>query len=167
MLLSASLLMILTQRVRRLSFRLQFDRVKFSRLFSTERIDGHFVYRIRSGVFLAAQVLGALTGAAAICAATRLGPLGAAHWLSASPTLLVNDVVAGAAILLLVWALARELDTRLLLLALVLMTAYRVTDGRWHVLGAPRAFVVTVQRALLVQFAAIALVLIHARARST
>ena len=88
-------------------------------------------------------------------------------WLSANPALVVNDIVAGTAILLFVWALARDLDTRLLVIALLVLTAYHFTEGRWHVVGAPRAFIVTVQRALLVQFVAIALAMIHVRVRST
>src|SRR5262249_8630255 len=109
---------------------------------------------------------GALTGAAVICIATRLGPLASVHWLSASPALLVNDLVAGGAVLLLVWALARDLDPRLLLTARLIMTAYHVSEARWHVTGAPHGFAVTVQQALLVQFALVALALTHAKKRN-
>jgi hypothetical protein len=166
MLLSASLLLLLTQRVRVLAFRLAFDSLRTSPLFTQQRLEGHVIYRMRGSTFLAAQLAGALTGASTVCAATHLGPLAATNWLSANPALLVNDVVAGGAILLLVWAIARNLDTRLLVTALLVLTAYHFTEGKWHVMGAPRAFLVTVQRALLVQFVAIALALIHAKART-
>lgn len=167
MLLSTSFLLLLTRRARMLALRSAAGSPLRTALFRRERFDGHVIYRMRDSVFLTAQLAGAVIGATTVCAATHLGPLAMSTWLSANPALLVNDIVAGTAILLFVWALARDLDTRLLVTALLVLTAYRFTEGRWHVVGAPHAFFVTVQRALLVQFVTIALAMIHVRVRST
>lgn len=167
LLFSAFLLLLLTQRCRAFAFKSPGGGFRPNLLFSPAWIDGHRVYRLRGSLFLAAQLAGALAGLVGTCTASRLGPLANTRWLFSSPTLLVNDVVADGCVLLLVWGLVRDLDTRLLVVALVVMTGYRLTAGMWHVIGAPHTFVVTVQQAVLVQFVVIALALIQSQERAT
>ncbi|HTQ48555.1 MAG TPA: hypothetical protein VMI75_37620 [Polyangiaceae bacterium] len=109
---------------------------------------------------LARQALGAAVGIVAVHLALRLGLVTAPRWLSERPPQFVNDVVAVFSALTLVWACARGLNVRLLVAALLVLTAYRATGRLWHLDAAPRGFVVPVQDFVLAQFVAAALALL-------
>jgi len=167
MAVSAGLLLLQTRRALSIQFRIRASSPSFSRsLFSSESSAGECVYRVQRSAIVGAQGLGALAGMAAVYALTRSGKLAGMPWLWARPTLLVNDLVAVVAIVLLVWSLASQLDTGLLVLALLLMSAFRWTAQDWCVDGAPVHFRVMVQHALVVQFAAVALLLLVWRENS-
>lgn len=105
------------------------------------------------------QVLGALCGIAAVHAAVRMGAVAAPSWLSERPLQFMNDVVAAFCTLALVWACARSLDLRLLVGALVAVSAYRAAAPLWHLDAPPNGFALRVQDIVIAQFAATALAL--------
>lgn len=102
------------------------------------------------------QVLGAALGIAIVHAAVRGGWVGTLPWLSERPGQIVNDSVAVFAILAVVWAGARNLDARPLVLALVVVSLYLATSGRWHLDRPPHGFAATVQQLVVAQFIAVA-----------
>ena len=108
---------------------------------------------------IAPQVLGAVCGIALVHLALRLGIVAAPSWLSERPAQFVNDAVAVGATLAVVWACARRFDLRLLLGALLLVTAYRVTSRSWHLDHAPHGFFLGVQDLVIAQFIAAVLAL--------
>jgi len=114
---------------------------------------------VRSVRVLVLQVVGAAVGIAAVHLALRFGWIPGAAWLVERPAQLMNDVVAVAATLAVAWACARGLSSRILLAALVLLTAYRATARLWHLDAPPSAFHVTVQDLVVAQLVAVALAL--------
>ncbi len=112
-----------------------------------------------SGRALLPQALGAACGIAVVHVALRMGLLVAPSWLSERPAQFMNDAVAVFSTLGIVWACARRLDLRLLVSALLVVTAYRVTAPFWHVDVAPHGFAFPVQDLVLAQFVAAALAL--------
>jgi hypothetical protein len=103
-----------------------------------------------------AQALGGVLGILLVHAVVRGGSVGA-PWLSEKPAQLVNDGVVVFAILAVVWGCARNLDPRVLIVALVLVTGYAATAGRWHLDRAPHGFDATVQQFVVAEFVAVAL----------
>ncbi len=103
------------------------------------------------------QVLGALAGILLVHAAVRRGAIAGAPWLCEQPGQLVNDAVAVFAILAVLWGCARDLDSRWLALALVVVTAYRATALHWHLDRPPHGFQATVQELIVAQFVGVAL----------
>ena len=112
-----------------------------------------------SGRTLLPQAFGAACGIAVVHLALRMGLLVAPSWLSERPAQFMNDAVAVFSTLTVVWACARRLDLRLLVGALLLVTAYRVTAPFWHLDVAPRGFTFRVQDFVLAQFVGAALAL--------
>lgn len=121
-------------------------------------------YRLARAGLIVAQVLGAVAGIVLVHFALRREVVGAMPWLSERPAQLVNDVVAVFGLLALVWASANRLDTRLLVVALLVMTAYRATASAWHLDHAPHGFQTTIQELVVAQFVAAALGLLVFRA---
>jgi hypothetical protein len=115
--------------------------------------------RRSSGGVLLLQLLGAIVGIASVHMALRAGWIAAPSWLTERPAQFVNDGVAVFGTLAVVWACARRFDVRVLLLALFIVTAYRVSGRFWHVDVAPGGFSVSVQDLILAQFGAVALAL--------
>jgi hypothetical protein len=105
------------------------------------------------------QAFGAVCGIALVHVALRLGVFAAPSWLSERPPQLVNDAVAVFSTLALVWACARRLDLRLLVGALLAVTAYRMTSCFWHLDVAPHGFLFRVQDLVIAQVLAVALAL--------
>jgi uncharacterized membrane protein YeaQ/YmgE (transglycosylase-associated protein family) len=105
------------------------------------------------------QVLGAIVGVAVVHLLLRREALPGAPWLSERPAQLVNDAVAVSCLLALAWASARDLDVRLLVLAFLVVTAYRVTASMWHVDQAPGGFQATVQQLVVAQLVGAAIAL--------
>lgn len=110
-------------------------------------------------VVLVSQVLGAVAGVVLVHLLLRRAAEGPFPWLSESPAQLVNDAVAVMGLLALAWACARGLDLRVLLGALVVVTAYRVTSPLWHVDRAPAGFHTTVQQLVVAELVAAAIAL--------
>jgi hypothetical protein len=110
------------------------------------------------------QIVGAALGIVAVHLCLRLGWIAGAPWLSERPAQLVNDAVAVLATLGVVWACAKGLDLRLLVVTLVLLTAYRATGRFWHLDAAPHPFVLSVQDLVLAQFGGVAAALVFRRA---
>ncbi|HEY3818966.1 MAG TPA: hypothetical protein VGL81_17470 [Polyangiaceae bacterium] len=108
---------------------------------------------------LVPQVLGAVVGVALVHLVLRREALGAVPWLSERPAQLVNDAVAVAGLLVLAWAGARDLDLRLLVLAFLVVTAYRLTASMWHLDQAPGGFQATVQQLVVAQLVGAAIAL--------
>jgi hypothetical protein len=106
-----------------------------------------------------AQLVGASMGIVGIHLALRLGWVDGPAWLSERPAQLVNDAAAVSATLLIVWACARRLDVTLLAVALVLLSAYRLTARAWHLDAPPHGFVVSVQDLVVAEALAAALAL--------
>jgi hypothetical protein len=113
--------------------------------------------KLHTFAVLVAQIAGAVAGIAMVHWAVRREVLGIAPWLSERPAQLMNDAVAVFGLLAVVWACARGLDLRLLVLALVGVTLYRVTSPLWHVDRAPGA--ISIQQLVVMQFMAAALAL--------
>lgn len=105
------------------------------------------------------QAFGAVCGIAVVHLALRVGLLVAPSWLSERPAQLMNDAVSVFSTLALVWACARRLDLRLLVSALLIVTAYRVTAPFWHLDAAPHGFAFRIQDFVIAQFVATALAL--------
>jgi hypothetical protein len=103
------------------------------------------------------QILGALAGILLVHAAVRRGAIAGPPWLCEQPAQLVNDAVAVFAILAVLWGCARDLDSRWLALALVVVTVYRATALHWHLDRPPHGFQATVQELIVAQFIAVAL----------
>ncbi len=122
------------------------------------------LYRVGRGALVVAQVLGAAVGIALVHATLRREVVGAMPWLSERPAQLVNDVVAVSGLLALVWASASRLDTRIFVIALLVMTAYRATASAWHLDHAPHGFQTTIQELVVAQFVAAAIGLLVFRA---
>ena len=108
---------------------------------------------------LVPQVVGAVAGVGLVHLLLRYGALGAVPWLSERPPQLVNDAVAISGLLVLAWACARKLDPYLLVLALLIVTFYRMTATAWHLDRAPGAFHATVQQLVVAQLVAVAIAL--------
>jgi hypothetical protein len=100
------------------------------------------------------QALGAACGIVAVHLALRLGIVHLAPWMSEKAGQFVNDAVAVFSTLAVVWACARGLSLRLLIGALVVLTAYKMTGRFWHLDVAPHGFVITVQDFVVAQFVA-------------
>jgi hypothetical protein len=111
----------------------------------------------RSTSVFVLQAVGAFLGVAVVHLALRMGWLAAPVWLAERPAQVVNDIVAVAATLAVVWACAGELDVRLLVLALATLTLYKMTGRFWHLDAPPGGFAITVQNLVLAQVAATAL----------
>jgi hypothetical protein len=105
------------------------------------------------------QVLGAACGIVCVHLALRAGVLAAPSWLSERPAQFVNDAVAVFATLAVVWACAYGLDLRLLVGAMLVVTAYRVTAHCWHLDLPPQGFQFRVQDFVIAQFVGAALAL--------
>jgi hypothetical protein len=105
------------------------------------------------------QAVGAACGIVAIHLALRIGIFHAAPWMSERPPQLVNDAVAVGSTLAVVWACARQLNTRLLVGTLVVLTVYRSTARFWHLDLPPHGFLLTVQDCVVAQCVAGALAL--------
>jgi hypothetical protein len=105
------------------------------------------------------QAFGAVCGIAVVHLALRMGLLAAPSWLSERPAQFMNDAVAVFSPLAIVWACARRLDLRLLVSALLVVTAYRVTAPFWHLDVAPHGFAFRIQDFVIAQFVAAALAL--------
>ncbi|MGO8995397.1 MAG: hypothetical protein ACLQVI_18935 [Polyangiaceae bacterium] len=108
---------------------------------------------------LGPQVLGAASGIVLVHAVLHREALATLPWLSERPAQFVNDAVAVSGVLALVWASAAGLDTRLLVLAFLGVSAYRVTSSFWHLDHAPGGFHTSVQELVVAQFVAAALAL--------
>jgi hypothetical protein len=108
---------------------------------------------------LASQVVGAAAGVIAVHVLLRREALSMLPWLSESPAQLVNDAVAVAGFLALVWASVNGLDARLLVLAFLGLTLYRATAPMWHLDHAPGGFHTSVQELVVAQLVAAALAL--------
>jgi hypothetical protein len=115
--------------------------------------------KLHTFAVLAAQIVGAVAGIAVVHLVLRREALAAVPWLSERPAQWVNDAVAVFGLLAIVWACARGLDLRLLVLALVGVTLYRVTSPMWHVDQAPGVFPISIQQLVVAQFVAAALAL--------
>jgi hypothetical protein len=105
------------------------------------------------------QVAGAAAGIVLVHVLLHREALAILPWLSERPAQFVNDVVAVAGVLALVWASAAGLDTRLLVLAFLGVTIYRVTAPIWHVDHVPGGVQTSVQEFVVAQFVAAALAL--------
>ncbi len=105
------------------------------------------------------EALGAAVGVLLVHVALRGGLVRVPYWLAERPPQLVNDAVAVGSTLLLVWACARRMDLRLLVGALAVVTAYRVTAPQWHLDLPPYAFAMRVQDIVIMQFVGAALAL--------
>ena len=77
---------------------------------------------------------------AAIHVALKLHWVDSPPWLAERPEQWVNDGVAVFSTLAIVWACARKLDLRLLVVALVMVTIYKVTGHFWHLDAPPGGF---------------------------
>lgn len=108
---------------------------------------------------LVPQVLGAIAGVVLVHLLVRRAAVEAFPWLSESPAQLVNDAVAVSGLLALAWACARDLDLRVLLGALVVVTVYRLTSPMWHLDRAPAGVHATVQDLVVAELFAAALAL--------
>jgi hypothetical protein len=108
---------------------------------------------------LVPQGLGAVAGIVLVHLLLRHEALGILPWLSERPAQFVNDLVAVSGVLALVWASANGLDVRLLAIAFVGVTLYRVTSPAWHLDHAPGGFHTSVQELVAAQFVAAALAL--------
>jgi hypothetical protein len=113
--------------------------------------------RARSSFVFASQVAGATAGIVAVHVLLRREALTVLPWLSERPAQLVNDAVAVAVLLALVWASANGLDARLLVLAFLGVTLYRATGPMWHLDHAPGGFRASVQQLVVAQLVAAAL----------
>jgi hypothetical protein len=121
---------------------------------STER-----AARLRALAIFVPQVLGAVVGIVFVHFLLRREALGVLPWLSERPAQFVNDAVAVSGFLALVWASSDGLDARLLVLAFVGVTLYRVTSPMWHLDAAPGGFETPVQELVVAQFVGAALAL--------
>jgi hypothetical protein len=106
---------------------------------------------------LVPQALGAVVGIVVVHLLLRREALGALPWLSERPAQFVNDAVAVAGFLALVWAVTDGLDAKLLFLAFAGVTLYRVTAPLWHLDHAPGGFQTSVQELVVAQFVGAAL----------
>ncbi len=114
---------------------------------------------VQALALLGPQLLGAVAGIALVHVLLHREALATLPWLSERPAQFVNDAVAICSVLALVWASAAGLDTRLLVLAFLGVTAYRMTSSIWHVDDAPGGFHTSVQECVVAQFVAAALAL--------
>jgi hypothetical protein len=121
-------------------------------------------HKLHPAVLVLPQVFGAVIGIAVVHVALHREVIGLLPWLSERPAQFVNDIVAVAGLLALVWATANRLDTRLFVAALLVMTAYRATSPAWHLDQSPHGFQTTIQQLILAQFAAAAFGLLVFRA---
>jgi len=115
--------------------------------------------RTPSAQVLVPQAVGAAVGVAAVHLVLRAELLPTPSWLSERPAQLMNDAVAVFSVLLVAWACARRLDLRLLVGALLAVTAYRMTGRHWHLDDAPLGFRFRVQDLVCAQLAATAFAL--------
>ena len=127
--------------------------------FTMRRVRAAFDARVSRRALLAAQVLGAVVGVVLVHLLLRREALGVVWWLSEQPAQFVNDAVAVFGFLALVWAVADGLDAKVLVLAFVGVTLYRVTAPMWHVDQAPGGFHSSVQEIVVAQFVGAALAL--------
>jgi hypothetical protein len=116
-------------------------------------------HRSRTLATLVSQGLGAVVGIVLVHALLHREALAVVPWLSERPAQFVNDAVAVSGILALVWASADGLDTGLLVLTFLGITAYRATSSIWHLDHAPGGFHASVQELVVAQFVAAALAL--------
>jgi hypothetical protein len=105
------------------------------------------------------QVLGAVAGVALVHWLLSHEALVGAPWLAERPAQLVNDAVSVSCLLALAWACARDLDLRLLVLAFLVVTAYRLTASMWHLDRAPGGYQATVQQLVVAQLVGAAIAL--------
>jgi len=105
------------------------------------------------------QIAGALLGILIVHSIVGHGAAIRAPWLSERPAQFVNDVVAVFATLAVVWGCAKNLDSRVLGVALLVVAAYVATATHWHVDRAPHGFDTTVQQFVVAQFLAAAFAL--------
>jgi hypothetical protein len=108
--------------------------------------------KVHALAVLVPQIVGAVIGIAAVHLVLQKELLGSAPWLSERPAQLMNDAVAVFGLLAIVWACARELDARLLVVALAGVTLYRVTSPLWHVDQALGAY--SIQQLVVAQLVA-------------
>jgi hypothetical protein len=137
--------------------------VSFAELRDNDEVPAR-VFRLHPLVLLVPQLLGAGAGIVVVHLWLRHEALSALPWLSERPAQFVNDIVAVSGLLALVWATATGLDARLLVLAFVGVTLYRLTSPMWHLDRAPNGFQSSVQELVVAQFvaAAVALGLVRA-----
>jgi len=119
--------------------------------------DGERARTIHPLVVLVPQIVGAAAGIFVVHFVLRREALGALPWLSERPAQLVNDAVAAAGLLALVWASANDLDPRVLVIAFIGVTLYRLTSPLWHLDAA--TFHTSVQELIVAQLVAAALAL--------
>lgn len=92
---------------------------------------------------LVAQLLGGALGILVAHYVLRSSAWGAMPWLSERPAQFMNDAVAVFAPLAVVWASSRRPpNTAVLVCALLLVTAYRMTGFMWHLDSARFSFTV-------------------------
>jgi hypothetical protein len=115
--------------------------------------------RLYALAVLAPQIVGAVVGVVLVHAALHYEVVAAVPWLSERPAQFVNDAVAVAGFLALVWASADGLDVRVLVVALVGVTAYKLTSATWHVDRAPGGVYASIQELVVAQLVAAALAL--------
>ncbi|HEY1693253.1 MAG TPA: hypothetical protein VGG39_13890 [Polyangiaceae bacterium] len=132
-------------------------RIAFAEGASGERIER--ARRIRKTAVLALQAAGAVAGIGAVHWALRSLVVASAPWLCEQPAQLVNDAVAAASLLVVVWACARNLDPFLLGVALAALMFYGATAPAWHMDRTPTAPLVTVQSLVVIHWASMALAL--------
>ena len=105
------------------------------------------------------ELFGAAAGVALVHVTLRAGLIDRPYWLSERPPQLVNDAVAVLSLLVIVWACTRRLNLRLLVVALFVLTLYRITGPSWHLDAPPLAFALSVQDIVIGQLVAAALAL--------
>jgi hypothetical protein len=115
--------------------------------------------RGRALTVLVPQGVGAVAGIVLVHLVLRREAMGNLPWLSERPGQFVNDAVAVAGFLALVWASADGLDARLLVLAFLGVTLYRLTAPMWHLDQAPEGFHTSVQELVVAQFVGAAIAL--------
>jgi hypothetical protein len=103
--------------------------------------------------------LGAALGIALVHLALRAGIVDGAPWMSERPAQFVNDAVLVAALLGVVCASLRDFQPGVLVAALFLLTAYRMTAALWHLDVAPHGFTIPVQDSVVADVVAAAFAL--------
>jgi cytosine/uracil/thiamine/allantoin permease len=115
--------------------------------------------RLHALFLLIPQVLGAAAGIVLVHIFLRREMQGNLPWLSEGPGQFVNDLVAVSGLLALIWACANGLDARVLVLAIIGVTLYRLTSPMWHLDHAPGGFHTSVQELVVAELGAAALAL--------
>ena len=112
--------------------------------------------RTHPALLLAPQLVGAVAGIALVHVALRVSTLSASHLLVERPAQFVNDGVAVAALLAVIWgASARPFGVACVVGGAALVTAYAATASSWHL--DPMTFrAATVQQFVAAQFVAAA-----------